>query len=242
MKKNRDIVAIIPARSQSKGIKNKNIAKLNGKELLGYTITCALKSKRINRVIVSTDSKKYADIAKKFGAEIPFLRPKNISTDKSADILFFKHTLNWLNEHEGSVPKFFIHLRPTTPFRDPRIIDKAINMFVKSKYSALRSCHKMSESSYKTFEIKNKKLVTICDKNSNIEKANRSRQSFPVTYNANGYVDIIRTDMIIKNNMIHGDKVLSFVTDLVLEVDEKHDLSRLEYEINKNPILYKKIF
>ena len=140
------------------------------------------------------------------------------------------------------MPKFFIHLRPTTPIRDPRIIDKAINMFVKSKYSALRSCHKMSESSYKTFEIKNKKLVTICDKNSNIEKANRSRQSFPVTYNANGYVDIIRTDMIIKNNMIHGDKVLSFVTDLVLEVDEKHDLSRLEYEINKNPILYKKIF
>ena len=242
MKINTKNVAIIPARSQSKGIKNKNIIELSGKELIGYTISCALKSKYIDRVIVSTDSKKYADIAKKYGAEVPFIRPKRISTDKSSDISFFKHAINYFNLREGSVPKLFIHLRPTTPFRDPKVIDKAIKTFMKSNYTALRSCHKMSESSYKTFEIKNRKLVTLCKNDSNIEKSNRNRQSFPVTYNANGYVDIIRTEMIIKNNIIHGDRVLGYVTDPVLEVDEKDDFSRLEYEIDKNPSIYKKIF
>ena len=147
---------------------------------------------------------------------------------------------------EGSNKKVSISSMPGvykyTINRISQIIDKAIKTFMKSDYTALRSCHKMSESSYKTFEIKNRKLVTLCKNDSNIEKSNRNRQSFPVTYNANGYVDIIRTEMIIKNNIIHGDKVLGYVTDPVLEVDEKEDFSRLEYEINKNPSIYKKIF
>ncbi len=242
MNNNGSIIAIIPARSTSKEVRNKNIVKIKGKELISYTICCALKSKLIDRVIVSTDSKKYAKIASQHGAEVPFLRPKNISLDKSTDITFFKHALDWLKENENILPKLFVHLRPTTPFRNPKVVDTAIKEFLKGKYTALRSCHVMSESSYKTFEIKKKKLVMLCSNDNNIELANRNRQLFPTTYNANGYIDIIKPELILKKNMIHGDKVLGFITEQVLEVDSKYDLERLEYEIKKKPILYKRLF
>ena len=242
MNNNGSIIAIIPARSTSKEVRNKNIVKIKGKELISYTICCALKSKLIDRVIVSTDSKKYAKIASQHGAEVPFLRPKNISLDKSTDITFFKHALDWLKENENILPKLFVHLRPTTPFRNPKVVDTAIKEFLKGKYSALRSCHVMSESSYKTFEIKKKKLVMLCSNDNNIELANRNRQLFPTTYNANGYIDIIKPELILKKNMIHGNKVLGFITEQVLEVDSKYDLERLEYEIKKKPILYKRLF
>ena len=242
MNNNGSIIAIIPARSTSKEVRNKNIVKIKGKELISYTICCALKSKLIDRVIVSTDSKKYAKIASQYGAEVPFLRPKNISLDKSTDITFFKHALDWLKENENILPKLFVHLRPTTPFRNPKVVDTAIKEFLKGKYTALRSCHVMSESSYKTFEIKKKKLVMLCSNDNNIELANRNRQLFPTTYNANGYIDIIKPELILKKNMIHGNKVLGFITEQVLEVDSKYDLERLEYEIKKKPILYKRLF
>ena len=242
MNNNGSIIAIIPARSTSKEVRNKNIVKIKGKELISYTICCALKSKLIDRVIVSTDSKKYAKIASQHGAEVPFLRPKNISLDKSTDITFFKHALDWLKENENILPKLFVHLRPTTPFRNPKVVDTAIKEFLKGKYTALRSCHVMSESSYKTFEIKKKKLVMLCSNDNNIELANRNRQLFPTTYNANGYIDIIKPELILKKNMIHGNKVLGFITEQVLEVDTKYDLERLEYEIKKKPILYKRLF
>ena len=124
-------VALIPARSGSKGIKNKNILKLNGFPLLAFSIRAALLSKEIDRVIVSTDSKNYKKMALKFGAEVPFLRPKNISGDKSNDYDFVKHALDWFSAEEGIIPSYIVQLRPTTPLRDPKLIDNAIRKFKK---------------------------------------------------------------------------------------------------------------
>jgi len=98
MKNNIEIHALIPARSGSKGIKNKNIVKINNKELIGYTIDLAKKIKLINKIIISTDSKKIKKIAEKFGAIVPFLRPKKFSKDNSTDLDVFKHYLFWLNK------------------------------------------------------------------------------------------------------------------------------------------------
>ena len=111
------ILAIIPCRSGSKGVKNKNIRKIFGKPLIYYSIFFALQCKFIDRVIVSTDSKKYKKISENFGAEVPFLRPKNISKDDSLDIDLFKHTINWLKKNENYEPNLIVHLRPTSPLR-----------------------------------------------------------------------------------------------------------------------------
>jgi N-acylneuraminate cytidylyltransferase len=229
------VYAIIPARSGSKGVLNKNIMNLGGYPLIAYSIVAAIKCKSIDRVIVSTDSEEYAVIARQYGAEVPFIRPKSISGDSSTDIEFFRHLVDWLQENENFVPEYFVHLRPTTPFRDFKILDKAVEEFIFSNYSALRSCHKMSESSYKTFEIENGKFKRLCDGGFNIEGANLGRQTFPVTYDANGYIDVIRSEMISKHNLIHGNKVKAFITNISHEIDEINDVDFLEYLIQKNP-------
>ena len=108
-----EVYAIIPARSGSKGVKDKNIRCLDGYPLLAFSIAAARKCPEVSRVIVSTDSEHYASIARYYGAEAPFLRPEAISGDKSTDIEFMEHAIGWLSENEGTLPEYFLHLRPT---------------------------------------------------------------------------------------------------------------------------------
>jgi len=238
-----DIIAVIPARSGSKGVPDKNIRNLAGKPLIAYSISAAIKSKLIDRVIVSTDSEKYASISKDYGAEIPFLRPNKYSKDDSTDYDFVKHLLEWLAENEGNMPDYIIHLRPTTPLRDPSILDSAIEIFMNNaEATSLRSAHEMSETAYKQFELEDKYFKTICTGSFDLDKANNSRQSFPKTYSPNGYVDILRTSHILKNHLLHGNRVMSYVTDFAIEVDTIDDFEFLEWQINKNYEIIKKLF
>ena len=123
-------IAVIPARSGSKGIPSKNVKPLASKPLIAYSIAAAKKSKLINRIIVSTDSEKYANLAREYGADVPFLRPAELAGDTSTDYDFIKHLLDWLEINEGGTPDYLIHLRPTTPLRDPEIIDHAIDLYL----------------------------------------------------------------------------------------------------------------
>ena len=111
-------ICIIPARSGSKGIVDKNIINLGGHPLIAWSIKAALKSKLIDEVYVSTDSEDYKQIAIEYGATVPFLRPSNISKDNSTDIEFVQHFLSYL-ESVNIFPELLIHLRPTTPLRNP---------------------------------------------------------------------------------------------------------------------------
>ena len=126
-----DIIAIIPARSGSKSLVDKNIKLLSGHPLIAYSIAAARLSREIDRVIVSTNSEKYADIARKYGAEVPFIRPDRYSTDVPTDRDFLIHAMKWFKENEDNVPEYWVHLRPTTPLRIPEIIDDAINIIMK---------------------------------------------------------------------------------------------------------------
>jgi N-acylneuraminate cytidylyltransferase len=235
MSNRKEVYALIPARSGSKGVPNKNIMNLAGYPLIAYSIAAALRSTLIDRVIVSTDSEEYAEIARSYGAEVPFLRPADISGDNATDVQFFDHAISWFEEYEGYVPKYFAHLRPTTPYRDPLIIDDALKRFIDSDFTALRSCHEMSESSYKTFEIENGKFKRLCDGGFNIESANLGRKTYPLTYDANGYIDVVRSEMIQAHGLVHGDKVQAYITEKSYEIDEFSDIDFLEYIIQKKP-------
>jgi len=147
------ICAIIPARAGSKGVLNKNIKNLGGHSLLEWSINACKKSRFIDQIIVSTDSQNYAEHSLSIGAEVPFLRPKEISQDYSTDYEFISHAIDWFKENQN-VPTYLIHIRPTTPIRDPELMDKAIDLFIRNETAtSLRSVHKMSESAYKSFEI-----------------------------------------------------------------------------------------
>ena len=237
------IVALIPARAGSKGVPNKNVRMLGGHPLLAWSIAACLKSKSIHRVIVSTDSADYAKLAKELGAEAPFLRPAEISADLSTDYDFVVHALDWL-ANEGCEPDFLVHIRPTTPFRNPSLIDAAVGEFVNaSQATALRSVHEMSESAYKTFEIAAAgQLKRLGLDDTALDSANNARQQFPSTYVANGYVDVLSSAFIRKTGLLHGDHVLPFITPPVVEVDTESDFAHLEFQLEQAPTIVSKLF
>ena len=237
-----NIVAIIPARSGSKGVKDKNIKHLYGHSLLEWSINAAMRSKLIDRVFVSTDSEEYARLAVEYGAEVPFLRPKKISGDAASDLDFVIHAIEEFNKM-NLCPEYLVHIRPTTPIRDPVIIDDAISLFQNNKeFNSLRSVHKMPESSYKTLEINNGNLTPLSLFGDMRIDSNAPRQSFPDTYIANGYVDILSKSFIIKNQKIHGEKILPFITNPAYELDSIEDFDYLEYIASTSQDIIKKLF
>jgi N-acylneuraminate cytidylyltransferase len=197
----------------------------------------------IERVIVSTDSSEYAKMAIDLGAEAPFLRPPEISGDRSPDIDFVLNALNWLAT-QGVEPDFLVHIRPTTPFRDPELIDEAVRKFVGTKMAtALRSVHEMSESAYKTFEIApSGQLKRLGADDTALDSANNARQQFPKTYVANGYVDVLSSAFIRNSGLLHGDHVIPFITPPVVEVDMEEDFAHLEYKLSNAPSISHKLF
>ncbi len=237
----KEIFAVIPARCGSREVPNKNIRMFGGKPLIAYSIAAARESNLIDRIVVSTDSELYAEIALKEGAEVPFLRPKEFAGDLSKDIDFFKHLIDWIDLNELRMPDYMVHLRPTTPLRDPSIIDDAIISFISNNYTSLRSVHLMSQSAYKYMEIRNNQLLQIFSQNPDIESSNQARQSFPKTYAPNGYVDIVRTQLI-KENILHGNKVYGFLTENMYEIDTIEDFNLIEYFLKKNPELFNRLF
>src|SRR3989338_10568956 len=145
MKKNSPTVfAIIPARGGSKGVIKKNSKCFGGHPLIAYSIIAAKLCPSIDRVIVSTDSVEITEIAKRYGAEVPFLRPEAYAQDHSPDLDFIKHALDWFDRHEKNEPDFLVHLRPTTPLRDPELLTEAIGRIKNcSEATSLRSVHEL---------------------------------------------------------------------------------------------------
>ena len=125
-----EVLALIPARSGSKSIKDKNIRMVGGKPMLVHSVEHAFASKLVTRVILSTDSEEYARIGREAGAEVPFIRPAEFAADDSLDIDVFEHALKWLKENEGYEPDIVVHLRPTFPTRNPADIDKMVTLLL----------------------------------------------------------------------------------------------------------------
>lgn len=221
LRTNLKIASIIPARSGSKGLRNKNIKDLGGYPLLSWSVRASTKSKYINSTFIDTDSDKYAKIGISYGAQSLYLRPENLATDISSDYDFISHFLQHLKQ-KNAMPDLLVHLRPTTPLRDHEVIDDAIELGIKNfdTITALRSVHEMAETAYKSFEFgKGESLVTTFSRSSDLDSSNASRQLFPETFQANGYVDILFPNKILSTKKLHGNNVLGFKTPPVIEID-----------------------
>ncbi len=223
------IIAIIPARSGSKSVKDKNIRELGKKPLIAWSIESCFKSKHISKVYVSTDSIKYAKIAKQFGPVEILLRPKRISGDFSTDYQMIVHAIENIKFNYD----YIAHIRPTTPFRKKNDLNKAIKTFIKSKYNSLRSVHEMSETSYKSLEINNGSLKSLKNLKFTMDELNAPRQKFNKTYYPNGVIDIFKKNFIIRNKLLFGNKVKAFKTSYTHEIDNKDDFNYLEYLCKK---------
>ena len=223
------VIAIIPARSGSKSIKDKNITKLVNKPLLGWSIESCFETKLISKVFVSTDSLKYANIAKQYGDVEIILRPKKISSDKSTDYEMIKHAIENITYDYG----YIAHIRPTTPLRKKNDLSRAIKNFINSKFTSLRSVHEMSETSYKTLEIRKGVLKSLKNLNFTMDELNGPRQNFKKTYAPNGVIDIYKKSLIIKNKQLFGNKVKAYETAYTHEIDNKDDLNYMQFLCRK---------
>jgi hypothetical protein len=222
------IIAIISARSGSKSIKNKNIRRYKGKPLIWYSIYIAKKSRFIDRVIVSTDSKKYKTISLNFGAEVPFLRPKKISSDTAIDLEWARHAINFLKNKENYIPDIVVHLRPTTPNRKLKILNNGIKFFLKmiKKADSMRSVSEINQPPQKIFMLKKGFLKGYFDKKLKGEYYNRPRQLYPKSFLPNGYIDILKPSVFMKKKTLMGKKILGYITPDTLDIDEAKDFKK----------------
>lgn len=234
------ILAIIPARSGSKGIPKKNIRKFAGLPLLAHSINTAKKSKLISRIIVSTDSREIAKIANKFGAETPFIRPAKYAQDYSLDLSVFEHALKWLKTHEIYIPNIVVHLRPTSPIRSASRVDKAIRILINNpKADSVRGVIKAKQHPYKMWFIDKSGLMKpIIEQNTYKEAYNMPRQKLPEAYWQTGYVDVIYTKTILKKKSMSGSRILPFFLDLDdwVDIDTVEDWKKAEklIQLQKN--------
>lgn len=213
------ILAFIPARAGSKRIPLKNIKLLNGKPLIAYTIEAAKKAKNINRIVVSTDSEEIADISKKHGVEVPFLRPKEISGSDSTEMQFFEHALDWFWKNENYEPDLIILLYPTSPFRKSESIDIAVEKILKyPEADSLRSVRLCSEHPHKMWVEEGDYLKPfIREKDSN--RHTLSYQLLPTVYIQNASIYITKPSTLKNKKTPIGDVVIPFIMDEMESID-----------------------
>ena len=222
------VYAIVPARSGSKGVKDKNIRLLSWHPMIAYSIVAAKLTPGIQRVIVSTDSAQYAEIAKKYGADVPFLRPETISGSDATDLEFMQHAIDWLERNEGTLPEYWVHLRPTTPLRDPQVIQRALDCMMADETSdSLRSAHPVEACPFKWFWKSDDGYYQTLNGIS-LDEANGPRQKFPQVFIPNGYVDILKTKYIMEHHLVHGKRMIAFESPKTIDVDHASDFSQLE--------------
>ncbi len=221
------ILALIPARSGSKSVVNKNIRLINGKPMIAYSIEHAKNSKYINRIIVTTDSEEYAAIAREYGAQTPFIRPAEYATDTALDIDVYRHALEWLRDEEGYEPDIVVQLRPTYPYRNPEDIDRMIEMMLEDdSVDAVRSVMENEVVPHKMWYVAEDGTMDPILKDIP-EAYNMPRQQLPKTYYQNGNVDLLRPSNIWNYNSMTGRKIKGYVMSEMYDVDTEADFARV---------------
>jgi CMP-N,N'-diacetyllegionaminic acid synthase len=223
------MIAIIPARSGSKGLPGKNIKLLNGKPLIAHTIEAAKKSKYINRIIVSTNDQEIADISKKNGADVPFLRPENLAADNSLAIDNYIFTINKIEQHENISIENFIVLQPTSPLRNNIDIDKAIELFFSKNADSIISYTKEEHPVF--WHKKINKDLSFCNV---FQDELLNRQDFEETYFPNGAIYIFSKNLIL-NRKYYSDKSYAYIMprERSIDIDTLDDFLYAEFLLSK---------
>ena len=218
-----NILGIIPARSGSKGLKNKNISKLLGKPLIQYTIDAAKKSKYVNKIVVSTDSDKIGKLSKFLGAEVPFIRPKKYATDNSSTLDVVKHVVKTLKQKENYDADIITILQPTSPLRKSRTIDESIELLKSSqRYNSVLGVHLVKTHPYASFNLKKGALKPF----KNNFKKFYQRQTFPDLFFPTGSVYTFWRKTLEKYNSYLGPNIKPLIIndETIIDVDDKFDL------------------
>jgi len=227
------IICFIFARGNSSGLKNKNLLKFNNMSLIEHTIKQAQKIKRIDKIYISTDSQKIINNIKKTGIEIPFKRPKKLATNRSPEILSWKHAINHLKNKMDIKPDYIISLPVTSPLRSASDIQKCIDLASKKTFDFIFTVNKSNRNPYFNMikiNKKNNNVSIVCK----IKKIFR-RQDAPECFDMNNACFVFKPNYVLKNKNLLKGKVGTIVMPKhrSLDIDNKYD-----YNLSK--LLFKK--
>ena len=227
-----DVLTVITARGGSKRVPHKNVLPLGGKPLLAWTIQAALETKISQRIIVSTDNEDISAIARKWGAEVPFIRSEELSNDKASSEDVVMNALDWLKEQGETIPECLLLLQPTSPFRSPQDIEAAVSMFQEKKAEAVISVSEDPFPMTWLVQLGADGLIT------RIAGGDRSTQ----TYRLNGAIYVISTPCFMVERSFALRKSFAYVmpSDRSLDIDTKWDFHLAELIVkdryaNANP-------
>lgn len=235
MNKQPEIVAIIPARGNSKSIPKKNIKEFAGFPMLAFSIAAAKQSRYVNRVIVSTDNQEIAQVAREYGAEVPFIRPDELAQDDTLDYPVIEHALLWLAEQEDYHPDYVIQLRPTSPIRPQNMVDDAVELMLSHPDAdSVRGVVPSAQNPYKMWFVDEQgRMKPILKVEGIREPYNAPRQDLPDTFWQTGHIDVIRAKMILKKKSLSGDMIFPLMVDprYSVDIDTLLDWERAEVNI-----------
>lgn len=206
-------VAFIPARAGSERVKNKNIRPLGGHPMLAYSIRAAIDSGVFDAVICATDSELYSNVARHYGAEVPVLRPAEISGDKSPDIEWVVWMLNTLKE-TGREFEIFSILRPTSPFRQPETIRRAWSLFIQDPSAdSLRAVEKCKQHPGKMWVIRGKHMLPLLPyTNGAIPWHSSQYAALPEIYAQDASLEIAWSRVVLEQKSIAGEVIIPFIS------------------------------
>jgi N-acylneuraminate cytidylyltransferase/CMP-N,N'-diacetyllegionaminic acid synthase len=232
MFKGKKILAIIPARSGSKGLPEKNIRSMCGKPLIAWSILQGKKSKYIDNVLVTTDSKKIADISKQYGAEVPFIRPKSLANDDSSTFDVLLHAIQFLTKNDR-IYDYIVLLEPTSPLRDLSDIDGAIELLINSEFAKSIVGVTKAESSHPSFlfTIQNRLLNPMLKQQPNRLRRQDLKNDY---YYLEGSVYVTSIQALIKYGGFYHAETMPWVVERykAVEVDELSDFIVAEALMN----------
>ena len=227
------VLAVIPARGGSKGIKLKNLRKIKGVSLVGRAISTLQESKLVNRIVVSTDHNEIAHEARRYDTDVPFLRPDNISGDRIGDIDVLHHALDASEAYFKEKYEYVAMIQPTSPIRFPDDIDKAISIIKESNYDAVWSVSESDskEHPFKQLIVQDKMLAYYDLKGKSII----ARQQLDKTYHRNGVVYVFKSQIIRNRESLLTEKTFPLVLEgLRVSIDTEWDLELCEYIFNRD--------
>ncbi len=227
MYKKKRILALIPARGGSKGIKDKNIIDLCGKPLIAYTIEAAKKSTYIDTVIVSTDSKEIANVSKEYGANVPFMRPESLATDYATTLDVVMHAIDFVKKRKDYYNTLIL-LQPTSPLRTSNDIDEAIEKHFIFNELGLVSVSEVDDNPMLIRTVNyNEILVPLLDKNSTCR-----RQDMPKYYRINGCIYLNKIDEINDETSFNDNKLAYVIPkEHAVDIDDLRDICIARYYI-----------
>ena len=234
MYKRKTILGLIPARGGSKGLPRKNIKSLLGKPLIAWTIEQALASKYLDRVVVSTNDKEIAEISKKYGAEIPFMRPKELAEDNAKGIDVVLHVIDWLKKNDRRKQYDLIMLlQPTSPLRKSEDIDKAIELlFLKEAKAIISVCEVDHHPLWANTLPKDGCMKDFIRK----EIKNKNRQELPLLYRLNGAIYLAYCDYIKQCKSFIGKETFAYkmLRERSIDIDDEIDFKLAQILMKNN--------